>query len=174
LAEAMLICAMWKPDPSIRRNYRKSVLHSAMPVSEHHSQVRLAELVAALSLGIDLGFGQPMEHVLRQCLIGLRLAEHLDLDEQARRILNRVPQPLPRFLQREQREADLQKLARIILEAGDAADAHRGKPLSRSADGHDPQRLRGLPAIGRNVSGRVNGSDPVAVLLAKESGRRRT
>lgn len=37
--------------------------------------VRLAELVAALSLGIDLGFGQPMEHVLRQCLIVLRLAE---------------------------------------------------------------------------------------------------
>jgi hypothetical protein len=36
--------------------------------------VRLAELVAALSLGIDLGFGQPMEHVLRQCLIAMRLA----------------------------------------------------------------------------------------------------
>ncbi|MEA2700413.1 MAG: hypothetical protein QOI66_4684 [Myxococcales bacterium] len=46
--------------------------------------VRLAELVAALSLGIDLGFGQPMEHVLRQCLIGLRLAERLGLDEQQR------------------------------------------------------------------------------------------
>ena len=37
-------------------------------------RVRLAELVAALSLGVDLGFGQPMEHVLRQCLIALRLA----------------------------------------------------------------------------------------------------
>jgi hypothetical protein len=37
--------------------------------------VRLADLVAALSLGVDLGFGQPMEHVLRQCLIALRLAE---------------------------------------------------------------------------------------------------
>ena len=37
--------------------------------------VRLAELVAALSLGVDLGFGQPMEHVLRQCMIALRLAE---------------------------------------------------------------------------------------------------
>ena len=39
------------------------------------ARVRLAELVAALSLGVDLGFGQPMEHVLRQCLIALRLAE---------------------------------------------------------------------------------------------------
>jgi HD-GYP domain-containing protein (c-di-GMP phosphodiesterase class II) len=44
-------------------------------------RVRLAELVAALSLGIDLGFGQPMEHVLRQCLIALRLADRLGLDE---------------------------------------------------------------------------------------------
>ena len=48
------------------------------------THVRLAELVAALSLGIDLGFGQPMEHVLRQCLIALRLAERLGLDEQQR------------------------------------------------------------------------------------------
>jgi HD-GYP domain-containing protein (c-di-GMP phosphodiesterase class II) len=47
-------------------------------------QVRLAEVVAALSLGIDLGFGQPMEHVLRQCLIALRLAESVGLDEQTR------------------------------------------------------------------------------------------
>ncbi|HKP89025.1 MAG TPA: HD domain-containing phosphohydrolase [Thermoleophilaceae bacterium] len=45
------------------------------------SHVRLAELVGALSLGIDLGFGQPMEHVLRQCLIALRLAEGSGLDE---------------------------------------------------------------------------------------------
>ena len=46
--------------------------------------VRLAELVAALSLGIDLGFGQPMEHVLRQTLIALRLAERIGVDEQTR------------------------------------------------------------------------------------------
>src|SRR5436189_283819 len=47
-------------------------------------RVRLAELVAALSLGIDLGFGQPMEHVLRQCLIAIRLAERSGLAESAR------------------------------------------------------------------------------------------
>jgi HD-GYP domain-containing protein (c-di-GMP phosphodiesterase class II) len=51
------------------------------------SHVRLAELVAALSLGIDLGFGQPMEHVLRQCLIALRLAEGLGLDEEERAVV---------------------------------------------------------------------------------------
>jgi DNA-binding CsgD family transcriptional regulator len=47
-------------------------------------RVRLAELVASLSLGVDLGFGQPMGHVLRQCLIALRLAGRSGLDEQAR------------------------------------------------------------------------------------------
>ena len=51
------------------------------------AQVRLAELVAALSLGIDLGFGQPMEHVLRQCLISLRLAERIGLDQEARAVV---------------------------------------------------------------------------------------
>ena len=51
------------------------------------SGVRVAELVAALSLGIDLGFGQPMEHVLRQCLIALRLAEQLALPEPEARTL---------------------------------------------------------------------------------------
>ena len=49
--------------------------------------MRLAELVAALSLGVDLGFGQPMEHVLRQCLIALRLAECVGLDEQQRSVV---------------------------------------------------------------------------------------
>ena len=51
------------------------------------AHLRLAELVAALSLGIDLGFGQPMEHVLRQCLIALRLAEGIGLDEQQRAVI---------------------------------------------------------------------------------------
>jgi HD-GYP domain-containing protein (c-di-GMP phosphodiesterase class II) len=50
-------------------------------------RVRLAELVAALSLGVDLGFGQPMEHVLRQCLIALRLAERVGLDEEERAVV---------------------------------------------------------------------------------------
>src|SRR5882724_11927978 len=48
------------------------------------ASIRLAELVAALSLGVDLGFGQPMEHVLRQCLIALRLAERVGLDDEQR------------------------------------------------------------------------------------------
>src|SRR5436309_3066623 len=56
-------------------------------VQTDRTQVRLAELVAALSLGVDLGFGQPMEHVLRQCLIALRLAERAGLDEDQRAVV---------------------------------------------------------------------------------------
>jgi HD-GYP domain-containing protein (c-di-GMP phosphodiesterase class II) len=58
---------------------------SAAPTDRAHA--RLAELVAALSLGIDLGFGQPMEHVLRQCLIALRLADGLGLDDEQRAVV---------------------------------------------------------------------------------------
>ncbi len=45
------------------------------------SGVRLAELVAALSLATDLGLGQPQEHVLRQTVIARRLAEEAGLSE---------------------------------------------------------------------------------------------
>jgi HD-GYP domain-containing protein (c-di-GMP phosphodiesterase class II)/DNA-binding CsgD family transcriptional regulator len=48
------------------------------------AEVRLAEIVAALSLGVDLGFGQPMEHVLRETMIALRLADRLGLDDAER------------------------------------------------------------------------------------------
>jgi HD-GYP domain-containing protein (c-di-GMP phosphodiesterase class II) len=50
-------------------------------------RVRLAELVAMISLGTDLGLGQPMEHVMRQTLIALRLAERLGLDESTREVV---------------------------------------------------------------------------------------
>jgi HD-GYP domain-containing protein (c-di-GMP phosphodiesterase class II) len=62
-------------------------MEQALASETDRAHVRLAELVAALSLGIDLGFGQPMEHVLRQCLIALRLAEGMGLDEQQRAVV---------------------------------------------------------------------------------------
>jgi HD-GYP domain-containing protein (c-di-GMP phosphodiesterase class II) len=43
--------------------------------AERSSGVRLAELVAALSLATDLGLGVPQEHVLRQTMIASRIAE---------------------------------------------------------------------------------------------------
>jgi len=58
-----------------------------MGAGAERERVRLAELVAALSLGVDLGFGQPMEHVLRQCLIALRMADCLRLDQHERAVV---------------------------------------------------------------------------------------
>ena len=43
------------------------------------SGVRLSELLGVLSFGADLGMGQPMEHVLRQCMLSLGLADQLAL-----------------------------------------------------------------------------------------------
>ena len=42
-------------------------------------QVRLAELVAAISLATDLGTGQPMEHALRTCHLSMGLAREVDV-----------------------------------------------------------------------------------------------
>jgi HD-GYP domain-containing protein (c-di-GMP phosphodiesterase class II) len=43
-------------------------------------KLRLAELIAALSLATDLGMGQPTEKAIRSCLIALGLARRLDVD----------------------------------------------------------------------------------------------
>ena len=49
--------------------------------------VPLAQIVAVLSLATDLGYGQPMEHVLRSCALSLRLGEFLGLGESERAIV---------------------------------------------------------------------------------------
>ena len=43
-------------------------------------RLRLAELIAALSLATDLGMGQPLEQALRTCLVALALGERLGLN----------------------------------------------------------------------------------------------
>src|ERR1700742_484694 len=60
---------------------------SASATRSSGTQLRLAELVAALSLGVDLGFDQPMEHVLRQTVIALRLADLVGLPAESRSTL---------------------------------------------------------------------------------------
>jgi HD-GYP domain-containing protein (c-di-GMP phosphodiesterase class II) len=47
-------------------------------------QIRLAELIAALSLATDLGLGQPLEHELGVCLAALELAERLGCSAEER------------------------------------------------------------------------------------------
>ena len=56
-------------------------------MSDADAPVRRAELVALLSLGTDLGLGQPMEHMIRACLIALRLAERVGLDDVERGVV---------------------------------------------------------------------------------------
>jgi len=51
------------------------------------SSPRRAEVLAALSLGIDLGLGQPMEHMLRAAVIATRLADVLGLDAEQRAVV---------------------------------------------------------------------------------------
>ncbi|MFN8474779.1 MAG: HD domain-containing phosphohydrolase [Anaerolineae bacterium] len=53
---------------------------SALP-SDHDSGVRLAELMAALSMATDLGMGQPMEYAMMSCIVAVRLAEATGLSD---------------------------------------------------------------------------------------------
>ncbi len=77
--------------------------------------------------------------------------------------------PLPRFLAHLQKVEDARKLARIVLEAG--GDEEPPKQSAGATSGGDWERLRGLPAIGRGVSGAIRGTDPVRALIAKERRR---
>jgi putative nucleotidyltransferase with HDIG domain len=47
-------------------------------------EIRLSDIVAALSHALDLTGGQPRGHAERTCLVAMRLAGQLDLDEAAR------------------------------------------------------------------------------------------
>lgn len=49
------------------------------------TEVRLAEVMAALSLATDLAMGQPLEQALCSCVLAVRLGEALGLDERALR-----------------------------------------------------------------------------------------
>ena len=89
---------------------------------------RLAELLAALSLGIDLGFGQPMEHVLRQCRIAssweavlagepaLRVLSAAELDEALEAIARFVDLKSPFMLGHSQAVATLARDAAACLD----------------------------------------------------------
>src|SRR5579863_9830667 len=55
-----------------------------MALEASGARVSLAEIVSVLTLATDLGFGQPMEHVLRSCSLALRLGESVGLDESER------------------------------------------------------------------------------------------
>jgi putative nucleotidyltransferase with HDIG domain len=48
------------------------------------SSIRVSELISALSYALDLTEGRPMGHSVRACMIGMRIAEEIGLNAQAR------------------------------------------------------------------------------------------
>ena len=53
-----------------------------MRPKQENAPIRLAELIAALSIATDLGMGQPMEYALCSCVLAVRLGEKLGLSEE--------------------------------------------------------------------------------------------
>jgi HD-GYP domain-containing protein (c-di-GMP phosphodiesterase class II) len=56
-------------------------------MSSTSSAVRLSDVLGAMSFGIDLAMGNQPEHVLRQTVLSLRLAQRLGLDDDARQVV---------------------------------------------------------------------------------------
>jgi HD-GYP domain-containing protein (c-di-GMP phosphodiesterase class II) len=53
-------------------------------VSQGTRQIALSELIGALSYALDIAEGEPPGHAVRTCLIGMRLADEVGLESQAR------------------------------------------------------------------------------------------
>jgi HD-GYP domain-containing protein (c-di-GMP phosphodiesterase class II)/DNA-binding CsgD family transcriptional regulator len=80
----LLEAECWEPSAAGQTGLSASQTRSSYPPVSTEEQLRLAELLAAISLATDLGRGFPPEKALRTCLVAARLAEELGLDEQAR------------------------------------------------------------------------------------------
>lgn len=81
-----------------------------------------------------------------------------------------VPQPLPRWRNREAMLAEQEATLNRILAEVD--DEETGTVAGATAP-LDHRRLRGIPAVGRGTSGAVFGTDPLRALIAKEWRRRK-
>lgn len=111
---------------------------------ESSVRVSRAELLASLSLAVDLGLGQPMEHVLRQTVIATRLAERAGLDAETREAVYYV------------------SLLAWVGCTADSADLARlfGDDLRIRADSYEVD-LAGLPLVAFMVRNAGSGSSPL-------------
>ena len=107
------------------------------------ARLRLAELIGALSLGIDLGLGQPMAHALRTCLLALRLGRAAGLGD--RQLADTYYTALLRFV-------------------GCTADSH---DLLHFAGGEDVSFRQMMVAIG---GGTIDEMAPHLVRFATDAG----
>jgi|HubBroStandDraft_1064217.scaffolds.fasta_scaffold64176_2 HD-GYP domain-containing protein (c-di-GMP phosphodiesterase class II) len=60
----------------------KLLVQKSVVTSE--AQLRMSDLISALSLALDLTEGQPMGHAVKSCLLGMRVADILQLSVQTR------------------------------------------------------------------------------------------
>jgi HD-GYP domain-containing protein (c-di-GMP phosphodiesterase class II) len=125
-------------------NETRAAATHATEVTNRGDAVRLAELVAALSLATDLGLGQPQQHIIRQTLIALRVAELEGLSD-----------------------ADLAAIFYVSLLAwvGCVADAHEmgkwfGDDMAVRADSYLVD-LTGLPMMRFMLGHVASGSSPI-------------
>ena len=81
-----------------------------------------------------------------------------------------MPELLPRYRAVEERIQDQRKIGRLLRES-EAVDLP--KTVARATLPGDPRRLRGLPAVGRSVSGAINGTTPHVAVLELDRQRRR-
>ena len=106
--------------------------------------VRLAELVAALSLATDLGLGQPQQHIIRQTLIAMRMAELEGLSDDERAAIFYVS---------------------LLAWVGCVADAHEmgkwfGDDMAVRADSYLVD-MTGLPMMRFMIGHVASGSSPI-------------
>lgn len=58
-----------------------------MAVAVVAQRLRMSEVISALSYALDSTEGQPPGHAIRSCLIGMRIADELSLDDDQRSAL---------------------------------------------------------------------------------------
>src|SRR5580693_4285758 len=61
-----------------------SVTQGSETLLASEAQLRMSDLISALSLALDLTEGQPMGHAVKSCLLGMRVADILQLSVQTR------------------------------------------------------------------------------------------
>jgi HD-GYP domain-containing protein (c-di-GMP phosphodiesterase class II) len=61
-----------------KKRYNLFMVRST-PSDPQHNLIRMAEVLAALSLATDLGAGRPMGHAMRACILGMQMASELRL-----------------------------------------------------------------------------------------------
>src|SRR6266852_6358891 len=148
------------------------------------SGVRLAELMAALSIATDLGMGQPLETEPRTCVVAMRLGEALNLDDETLRVV--YYQALLRYIGC---NSDADALAALMGDElalrRDFAAVDTGRPpevlglamhyLRQASAGEPPYRMaalvvRGLLTLPRVMNESFAGHCEVAQRLASRLG----